>query len=151
MRPGRIERLRLVLRIVLAALYVAAGGLHLVAAHAFEAIVPPAIPFPGAVVLATGACELAGAVGLVVPATRRVAGLMLALYALCVWPANIYQAFWHVPLPPIPDSWWYHAPRIALQPALIWWALFAGGATTWPFRRAKNDAAPAHGKSSPSR
>jgi uncharacterized membrane protein len=59
---------------------------------------------------------------------------MLGLYALCVWPANIYQAFWHVRVWPLPDSWWYHAPRLALQPVLIWWALFAGGVTDWPFR-----------------
>jgi uncharacterized membrane protein len=133
MRPGRVERLRLVLRLAMAGLYLAAGGLHLAAAHAFEAIVPPAIPFPAAVVRLTGLCELAGALGLLLPPTRRPAGVMLALYALCVWPANIYQAFWHVPLPPLPDSWWYHAPRIALQPLLIWWALFAGGVVSWPF------------------
>ena len=41
---------------------------------------------------------------------------MLAVYAVCVWPANIYQAFWHVHVWPLPDSWWYHGPRLALQP-----------------------------------
>jgi uncharacterized membrane protein len=66
--------------------------------------------------------------------TRWWAGLMLALYALCVWPANIYQAFWQVPVPPLPDSWWYHGPRLAFQPVLIWWALFAGGVVNWPSR-----------------
>jgi len=32
-------------------------------------------------------------------------------------------------------SWWYHGPRLALQPLIIWWALWASGATDWPFRR----------------
>jgi uncharacterized membrane protein len=135
MRPGRVERLRLVLRLALAAIYLVAGALHLTATAGFAAIVPPAIPFARSVVLLTGACEIAGAFGLLVPTTRRLAGVMLAIYAICVWPANIYQALWHVPVPPLPDSWWYHAPRIAFQPVLVWWALFAGGALSWPFRR----------------
>lgn len=32
-------------------------------------------------------------------------------------------------------GWWYHGPRLALQPVLVWWALFAGGVVTWPFAR----------------
>jgi uncharacterized membrane protein len=130
-RPG--DRLRLIPRIVLVAIYVGVGVLHLTAADKFLAIMPPVIPFPKAVVLFTGACEVAGAIGLLLPATRRLAGIMLAIYALCVWPANIYQAFWHVPAPPLPDSWWYHAPRLAFQPVLVWWALYAGGVLNWPF------------------
>ena len=59
----------------------------------------------------------------------------LALYAACVYPANVYQALWHKHVPPIPDSWWYHAPRLAFQPVLIWWALFVGGVIDWPWRR----------------
>lgn len=135
-------RLRLVLRGLLAALYLAAGVLHLALPAGFAAIVPPIVPFRHAVVLFTGACELMGAVGLILPATRRLAGIMLALYALCVWPANIYQALWHVPAPPLPDSWWYHAPRIAFQPVMIWWALYAGEATRWPFREKRTPNAP---------
>ena len=134
--------LRLGLRLVLAAFYLAAGIAHLRAPGAFLPIMPPLIPFPREVVLFTGACEVAGAAGLILPASRRFAGIMLALYALCVWPANIYQALWHVPVPPLPDSWWYHGPRLAFQPVLIWWALFAGGVVDWPFgRRAKRSSA----------
>ena len=135
MSTAPLDRLRLILRLLMAAIYLAAGVLHLTASGGFAAIVPPFVPFPRAVVLFTGACELAGAVGLLLPATRRLAGIMLALYALCVWPANIYEAFWHEPAPPLPDSWWYHAPRLAFQPVMIWWALFAGEAVRWPFGR----------------
>jgi uncharacterized membrane protein len=100
MPPRSLDRLRLILRLVLAAIYIGAGALHLAAADKFLAIMPPVIPFPRAVVLFTGACEVAGAIGLLVPATRRLAGVLLAIYAVCVWPANIYQAFWRVPAPP---------------------------------------------------
>lgn len=133
MPDNRLNRLRLILQLLLAALYVAFGALHLAAPDGFTPIVPPGIPFPRAVVLFTGGCEIAGGIGLLIPATRWWAGAMLGLYALCVWPANIYQAFWHVRVWPLPDSWWYHGPRLALQPVLVWWALFAGGVTGWPF------------------
>jgi uncharacterized membrane protein len=56
-------------------------------------------------------------------------------FALCVWPANIKHAIEGVHLPPIPDSCWYHGPRLALQPVLIWWALFCAGVIDWPRRR----------------
>jgi len=127
------EPVRLILRLLLTAIYIGAGVLHLSAPDKFLAIMPPIVPFPREVVLFTGACEVAGAIGLLLPPTRRLAGVMLAIYAVCVWPANIYQALWHVRAPPLPDSWWYHGPRIAFQPVLVWWALFAAGAIDWPF------------------
>lgn len=130
----RLDLLRLLLSLVLAAFYLAAGILHLRSPGGFLRIMPPAIPFPEAIVALTGVCEIAGAAGLLIPPTRRWAGRMLALYALCVWPANAYHAFWGVHVPPLPDSWWYHGPRLAFQPVLIWWALFASGVVSWPFR-----------------
>lgn len=138
MSRTRPDRLQLALRIVLAAFYLAAGVLHLRAPGGFLRIMPPGVPFPEAVVAFTGACEIAGAVGLLIPRTRRLAGIMLALYALCVWPANAYHALAQVHVPPLPDSWWYHGPRLAFQPVLIWAALYAGGAVRRPLRRARD-------------
>lgn len=134
------DRARLVFQVLLAAIYLGFGALHLEAADKFLPIVPPFVPYPRAVVLLTGGCEIAGGLGLLAPQTRRLAGVMLAIYAVCVWPANIYQALWHVHAPPLPDSWWYHGPRLAFQPVLVWLALFAGGAVTWPFTPATKSA-----------
>jgi len=128
-----MSRLRVALRVVMAFIYVLFGVVHLRAAHAFLPIMPPIIPYPLQVVQFTGVCEMAGGIGLIVPETRRLAGIMLAIYALCVWPANIYQALYHIHAPPLPDSWWYHGPRLAFQPVLIWWALFAAAVIDWPF------------------
>jgi uncharacterized membrane protein len=136
MPSRRLERLRVALRFALFVFYLGAGVLHLRATDAMMAIMPPTIPFPRQIVMLTGVCEFFGAIGLLLPRTRRWAGLMLGLYALCVWPANIYQALWHIPVPPLPDSWWYHGPRLIFQPVLIWAALFAGGVVDWPFRKA---------------
>jgi len=130
----RLDKPRTVMRWIMAAFYLVAGVGHLARPEAFLPIVPAWVPWPREIVLLTGVCEIAGALALLTPRFRVLAGTMLALYALCVWPANIKHAIEGVPLPPIPDSWWYHGPRLALQPVLIWWALFCSGATDWPWR-----------------
>lgn len=136
MRPGKPEsRARIALRWLLAIAYAYAGYRHLATPAPFLAITPPWVPFPAEVVAFTGVAELLGAAGLLVPQTRKAAGWGLALYALCVWPANFHHALANVAIGGETLSWWYHGPRLALQPAIIWWALWAGGATDWPFRR----------------
>jgi uncharacterized membrane protein len=122
------------MRWIMAAFFAAGFVLHLEAADALTAITPDWAPYPRQVVFVTGVLELLGAVGLLVPRTRRLAGIALALYVIAVWPANVKHAFGHIVVPPIPDSWWYHAPRLALQPMIAWWALFASGAVDWPLR-----------------
>jgi len=129
-----MERPRTVMRGIMAAFYAIAGVGHLLRPEAFLPIVPDWVPFPREVILATGVCELIGASALLTVRLRRIAGVMLALYALCVWPANIKHAIEGIHLPPLPDSWWYHGPRLALQPVLIWWALFCAGVIDWPRR-----------------
>lgn len=118
---------RRVLRLLLVAFYAAAGWLHLRSPDAFLLIVPPWVPEPRATVLLTGIAELAGAAGLLWPRTRRAAGWGLAAYALCVWPANLHHALAGIAVPGLPTSWWYHGPRLAAQPLIIAWALYAGG------------------------
>ena len=118
--------------------FAAAGLLHLISPQPFVGIVPAWVPSPDAVVLGTGVAELLGAAGLLQPWSRELrqaAGVGLALYALCVWPANFKHAFAGIDVAGLPSSWWYHAPRLALQPAIMWWALFASGAIDWPMRR----------------
>ncbi|MER2248511.1 DoxX family protein [Methylorubrum podarium] len=114
-------------------LYGVIGIVHLAATDRFLPIMPDWVPAPRLVVIGTGLCEIAGALALFVPRLRRLAGLMLALYAVCVVPANIKQAVEGIAVPPIPDTWWYHGPRLALQPVMVWWALYAVHAIDWPF------------------
>ena len=134
MRPQSLDRIRRVLRYALVAVYGPFGVVHMAFTKAFLPIMPPVIPAPQTVIALTGACELAGAVGLLIPRTRKAAGIGLALYAVCVYPANIYHALAHRHVPPLPDSWWYHGPRLLFQPVFVWWALFAGGLIAWPWR-----------------
>ncbi len=131
---SRLERGRSVLRLLLAAVYLAAGIAHIARPEGFLAITPGWVPFPGQVIFWTGVAEIAGAIGLFIPRLRRWAGIGLALYALCVFPANIRHAVEGVAIGGTTLGWGYHGPRLAFQPVFIWWALFAGGVTSWPFR-----------------
>lgn len=88
-------------------------------------MVPPAVPNPGLMITFTGICEILGAVGLLVPRTRRVAAIALVLFLIAVLPANIHAARSGVTIggaavTPL-------VPRIALQLlfiVLVWWSAF---------------------------
>ena len=121
------------MRIAMTVFYLGAGLLHVGSAGKFMPIMPDWVPRPEFVIIATGWCEIAGAIALLTPRLRRAAGVMLALYAICVFPANIKHALEQINLPGLPSSWWYHGPRLAMQPVLVWWALWCSGVTNWPF------------------
>jgi len=87
------------------------------------AMVPPVVPYPEVMVTLTGVCEVLGAIGLLVPRTRRIAAWALIVLMLALLPANIYAAqsgltLGGEPVTPI-------IPRVALQIlfiALFWWS-----------------------------
>ena len=93
------------------------------------------MPFPQQIILLTGLCEIAGAIALSVPRLRWWAGVMLAAYAVCVYPANVKHAIDQVLIAGQYHSLWYHVPRLLFQPVIVWWALFAGRVADWPLRR----------------
>lgn len=139
-RRGSPERsiggaIRTVLRWLLAAAYGVAGWAHLDRPEGFLAITPVWVPAPEFVVAFTGVAEITGAIGLLWQPVRRWAGTGLALYALCVWPANFNHAFNDISIGGINLDWSYHGPRLLAQPLIIWLALWVGEVTDWPFRR----------------
>lgn len=124
---SRLESWRGPVRLSLAAAYVAAGILHFVFPQALVSITPAWVPEPEAVVYLTGIAEIAGAVALAQPfspALRRIGGIGLAAYALAVFPANINHMLIDMALDQPKLGWAYHAPRMVLQPILIWLALW---------------------------
>ncbi|MEQ5787481.1 DoxX family protein [Erythrobacter sp. NFXS35] len=114
--------IRTALRWLLALFYGAAGVIHLIRPEPFLAIMPTWVPAPEAVVLLTGVAEVLGAVGLVQPFSprlRRAAGWGLALYALCVWPANINHFIIDMARADSGLGLGYHVPRMFAQPLII--------------------------------
>ncbi|MGW0801907.1 DoxX family protein [Nonomuraea sp. NPDC002799] len=86
------------------------------------AMVPPFVPFPMAMVYLSGVLELAGAVGLVLPATRKAAGICLALLFVILLPANVYAA---VTLPAgTATPLWQRVPEQVLYIGIALWAAF---------------------------
>jgi uncharacterized membrane protein len=126
---------RAVMRWILAAFFVAAGAAHLVVPDVLLSITPDWVPFARTVIVATGLFEFAASVALVTKPLRYWAGIAMAVYAVCVWPANFKHAIDSVHIPHIADSWWYHGPRLLFQPVIVWWALFSAGVIDWPWRQ----------------
>jgi uncharacterized membrane protein len=137
----RFGTTRAVMRWILAAFFVAAGVAHLAVPDVLASITPDWVPFAPQVIFITGLCEFAGAVARVTRPLRRRAGIALAVYAVCVWPANFKHAVDGIDIPHISSSWWYHAPRLAFQPVVVWWALFSAGVIEWPLARRRQTAA----------
>jgi uncharacterized membrane protein len=92
-------------------LWFAVGGyFHFAAIETEMRIVPPSIPWPRAMVLISGVFEWLGAIGILIPVTRRAAGIGLFLLTIAVTPANIYM-LQHAEL--------FHTPIWALQVRLF--------------------------------
>ena len=86
-------------------------------------MIPP--PLTGAmwVIYVTGVLELAGAIGLLVPATRRAAGLCLIVLIAAMFPANIYAAVEGVTLGGQPaTALWLRAPMQLFWLWALWWS-----------------------------
>ena len=133
--PDIVSPYRAVMRWVLALLFTTAGIAHLTVPDKFLAITPSWVPFAPQVIFVTGLCEIAGSVALVTKPLRWWAGVAFAAYAVCVWPANFKHAIDGIALPYISNSWYYHGPRLAFQPVIVWWALYCAGVIDWPWRR----------------
>jgi len=73
--------------------FVTSGLIHLARPGVFEPIVPTALPRKRGLVYASGAAELLCAAGMMMPRTRRVAGLASAGLLVAVFPANVQMAW----------------------------------------------------------
>lgn len=100
------------------------GGIgHFVMTEFFVKIVPPYIPNALMMVYVSGVFELLGAFGILLSATRRLAGLGLFVLTLCVTPANVHMWLHPAQFPELPA--WTYSVRLVIQVLLlacIWWS-----------------------------
>jgi len=90
----------------------------------FARMIPPSIPWPRVMVYFTGVCEIAGAVGLLLPEFRRAAAYALIAFFLAVLPANIHAARAGISLRGKPATkLWLRIPMQALFVAIAFLAI----------------------------
>jgi uncharacterized membrane protein len=111
-----------VLRWLLTVFMVAAGANHFIAPAPYAAMIPDALPAHYALVYVSGVAEMLGGLGLIVPATRRLAGWGLVALFVAVFPANLNMAIHHLPLGTRVVPAWALWARLPLQAVLIAWA-----------------------------
>ena len=60
--------------------------------HDLVRMMPDWIPQPMTLIYFTGLCEIAGAIGLLMPSLRQAAGIALIVFFILVFPANVKAA-----------------------------------------------------------
>lgn len=109
--------------VILIIFYVVAGLNHFIHPGGYLKIIPDYIPFPNAVNLVSGACEITFAVMALFSKTRQIAGWLIILMLAAFMPVHITMAN-EAPLR-VGSLWvtpaWAWA-RILLQPVLMFWA-----------------------------
>ena len=108
-------------RTALALFFVAAGALHFIVPAYYLGIMPSYLPHPATLVAVSGAAEIAGGVGLLVPGLRQAAGVGLIILLIALLPANVEM----LQLVRAGDgSWWEELLlwiRLPFQGVLAWW------------------------------
>jgi len=118
-----IQTIQLLIRIVLALVFVGMGIAHFrpKTARGMAAMIPPRLRRPGILspinlVKLTGVCEIAGGIGLLIPATRVAAAIALIVFLIAVFPANAFAAHHPEKFGKAAIPFW---PRLVMQLALI--------------------------------
>lgn len=106
---------------LLAAFFVGSGVNHFVSPTFYRAIVPPSLQGAAKLVVdVSGVAEALGGIGVLLPRTRRAAGVGLIALLAAVFPANLYMAREPERFRKIPR--WALYARLPLQPLMMWWA-----------------------------
>lgn len=112
-------------RALVAALFIASGIAHVVAVDAYAGIMPHFLPYPVPLVYLSGACEIAGGVGVLVPRARRLAGIGLVALLIAVFPANVQMLVDALRADASAGALAALWLRLPLQVALVAWVLRA--------------------------
>lgn len=118
-----MSRTRTISRTVLAIAFIIAGANHFRSPETYLSMMPPWLPAHGLLNAISGAAEIAGGIGVLIPRTRRAAGIGLILLLVAVFPANIHSALNGMPGMDIPR--WVLFARLPFQLLFIAWVAFS--------------------------
>ena len=106
-----------------AIMFVFTGATHFSAMkHDYAAMLPDPLSGNLGLIYLTGALQIAGAVGLLISRTRRLAGICLVLLLVAMFPGNVYAALNEVAFrgePPTPL--WLRTPIQLLFIGMVLW------------------------------
>jgi uncharacterized membrane protein len=122
MAPTMSRKTRAILRWLLTVFMVGAGVNHFVSPAPYVGMMPAALPAPLTLVYVSGVAEILGGLGLILPATRRLAAWGVIALLIAVFPANLNMAIHHLPLGTHVVPAWALWARLPLQLVLIAWA-----------------------------
>jgi uncharacterized membrane protein len=105
----------------IAGLFVVAGTLHFVIPDMYASTVPAWVPNARSAVWWSGVAEIAGGLGVLFPATRRLAGWGLLALLVAVFPANVQMLVEAMQRDAGVLAVALLALRLPLQPLLMWW------------------------------
>jgi len=119
-------KLKVILRWVLTVFMVLAGANHFISPEPYLGMMPAEIPerFHVLLVNLSGVAEIAGGLGLILPATRRLAAWGLIALYVAIFPANLNMAINHLPLGTRHVDAWLLWARLPLQVVLIAWSFW---------------------------
>ncbi|HSI09931.1 MAG TPA: DoxX family protein [Rariglobus sp.] len=113
-------------RWVLALFFIIAGVNHFLAPEIYLGMMPAWLPFKESANVISGAAEIAGGIGLLIPRFRRAAAWGLIALLIAVFPANIQVAIQgHMPgLENAPPALLW--ARLLFQPVFVAWVWWVG-------------------------
>jgi uncharacterized membrane protein len=101
--------------------FVLSGLMHFVIPKVYRRIVPPYLPAPETLVIASGVAEIAGGLGLMTRSQRRLAGWWLIATLIAVFPANVHMALNPDDFPEIPGGSASLWARLPFQAVFVAW------------------------------
>tara|TARA_B100000965_G_scaffold368410_1_gene355057 strand:- start:40 stop:447 length:408 start_codon:yes stop_codon:yes gene_type:complete len=116
-----------ILSIILGIFFINVGIGHFIEPEWFEPIVPAILGDPTFWVLLTGAMEIVLGIGIIIPQTRKYSGLLMTLFLIAVYWANLNMWVNDVPLEGKTFATIWHILRLLAQFVMIIVALWVGG------------------------
>ena len=121
---------RSIFRVPFALSFVVVGVLHFINPSPFVSIMPKYLPWHLELVYLSGAFEILGGVGLIIPMTRRNAAWGLIALLIAVYPANVNMLVNDIYLDDMPHERWLLWARMPLQLLMGLGVLWSGD--IWP-------------------
>ena len=110
-------------RILLGIAFIIAGANHFRDPATYVSMMPPWLPSPEMLNIISGAAEIAGGIGMLIPLTRNAAATGLILLLIAVFPANLHVALNGWAGMDIPR--WVLIARLPFQLLFIAWVVFS--------------------------